>query len=48
MTDLNKGFREMGYGLNDDLLWNVERELNNKIPGGDTSKLYSDSYLNKK
>lgn len=40
ISDLNSGYKDIGYGVDDDLFSEMDRELNRFMPGGDSKKLF--------
>ncbi|KAL4436261.1 hypothetical protein ABPG74_015852 [Tetrahymena malaccensis] len=46
ISDLNLGYRGVGYGVDEDLFSEMDREFNRFMPGGDTNKLF-DNFDNK-
>lgn len=42
ISDLNIGYKDIGYGVDEDLFTEMDREFNRFMPGGDTKKLFDD------
>lgn len=42
ISDINTGFNDTGFGVDDELFSEIGRELNRFMPGGDTKKLFDD------
>ena len=42
ISDINSGYKDTGYGVDEDLLNEMDREFDRFMPGGDTNKLFDD------